>query len=419
MTHTRRAVECFALLAVLLLTLVGPVSAQNDEPAQDVVKLTDGTERTGAIVKEQDGYVWIDTGEDEPIFLSPDKITEIIWNDPPDAGPERQKLEDEYIIEPWERKDGVTRAVVLSAEGMVGMQMSAKPLREAIPMLREEGVDLVVLKINSGGGYLLEIQNLSDVLHYEYKEDFDLVGWVDVSISAAATATMTIEELYFEPGGNLGYIHSCWGGSCLGDSHPDDEVAARLRAVASRGGADPLLVSVMQSPAELSYSIESTTGNVTFYEDLTGEHELCDGSELVLLDSVQAEHVGLSSGTAKTLDELTVMLEQNHGTIEWIGKDIDDYDYPVSKAERHQILYREDFDYQEARFVDIVTKYQMQISSAMGVEPGKRGGFLRRAEAHFARIKQMIEINPNFGLFMATEEWVRRQEETINELRNE
>lgn len=78
MTHTRRAAECFALLAVLLLAVVSPVSAQNDEPAQDVVKLTDGTERTGTIVKEQDGYVWLDAGEDEPIFFSPDKITEII-----------------------------------------------------------------------------------------------------------------------------------------------------------------------------------------------------------------------------------------------------------------------------------------------------------------------------------------------------
>ncbi len=161
----------------------------------------------------------------------------------------------------------------------------------------------------------------------------------------------------------------------------------------------------------------STTGNVTFYEDLTGEHQLCDGSELVLLDSVQAEHVGLSSGTAKTLDELTVMLEQNHGTIEWIGKDVDDYDYPVCKAERHQILYRKEVDFQDTNFREIVEKYQMELNNARGVAVDRRGGFLRRAEGYLARIKRMIKINPNFGIFTVNEEWIRQQEETIRELR--
>ncbi|MEO0631245.1 MAG: hypothetical protein AAFY46_11050, partial [Planctomycetota bacterium] len=45
---------------------------------------------------------------------------------------------------------------------------------------------LVVIKIKSGGGFGLEVQKISDVIHEEFKPKFQTVAWIESAISAAA-----------------------------------------------------------------------------------------------------------------------------------------------------------------------------------------------------------------------------------------
>ncbi len=209
---TLRPIMAALVLAFAMLVPASAKAAGVYEP--DIVKLTDGRELEGTIVKEQNGYIWLDMGVGQPLFLSPDKIEEII-RDSDEPLPTEVAAKEEKT---WEHVPGVTRAAVITAEGMVGMQMSSTPLREAIPMLKEEGVDLVVFKVKSGGGYLLEIQQLSDVLHNEYKKEFQLVAWIDSAISAAAMTALTIEEIYFMPHGHFGAMTG-WSGQLEAVEH--------------------------------------------------------------------------------------------------------------------------------------------------------------------------------------------------------
>ncbi|RNC80463.1 MAG: hypothetical protein ED559_01225 [Phycisphaera sp.] len=404
-------------LAMFIPALPAQANLALVEPGDDVVKLTDGRELTGKIVREKDGYVWLDMGVGQPLFLSPDKIKEIVRNSGAEAGEDPISLEAEEKA--WVDDPNVTRAAIITAEGMVGMQMASKPLRDAIPMLKEEGVELVVFKVKSGGGFLLEIQPLSDVLHNEYKQNFQLVAWIDSAISAAAMTALTIDEIYFMPHGHFGAMTG-WSGQLQAMSGRGlEDVYYKMEKISTRSQRAEYipLIKAMQHNRMVSYDIDEATGEINFYETTAGEFVLNDGEHVLTLDSQQAEHCGFSQGTAATYEELQAILEQSVGEIEWVGEKVEGIPYPVSKAEMHQREYREEVDYQDARFQEVVVKYQMEIQNAQGVAVERRGGFLRRAEGYLARIKRMIKINPNFGIFTVNEEWIRQQEEIIRELR--
>jgi hypothetical protein len=408
---TLRPIMASLVLAIAMFIPASPAAAAVFEP--DVVKLTDGRELEGTIVKEQNGYIWLDMGVGQPLFLSPDKIEEIIRDSD-------EPLPTEVVVEEekgWERVPGVTRAAIITAEGTVGMQMASKPLREAIPMLKEEGVDLVVYKINSGGGLLLEIQQLSDVLHNEYKKDFQVVVWVESAISAAAMTGLTVENIYFMPKGGFGAATG-WSGALQAMAGRGLEaVYYKMEKISARGNKDDKVIKAMQHNIELSYDVNEETGEVTFYQNQSGQHILNDGTDVLTLNSQQAEHCGFSAGTAGTYLELQALLEQSIGEIVWVGEKVEGIPYPVSVAEEHQIAYREEVDFQDARFGEVITKYNMELNNARGVAVDRRGGFIRRAEGYLARIKRMVKINPNFALLNLPEGWIEAQEEIIRELR--
>ncbi|MFI4872038.1 MAG: hypothetical protein ACIARQ_09520 [Phycisphaerales bacterium JB061] len=393
--------------------------AQDDrtESAPDVVILKDGTEIRGTIVKELIGYVWIDVGGEEEKFLSPGEIESFTRTSAPE--PTHKNQQDQTLIgepEQWERVPGVTRAAILTAEGMVGMQFVAKPLREAIPMLKAEGIDLVVIKVNSGGGMLLEVQAISDVLHDEYKPEFALVGWVDSAISAAAVASLTFEQLYFMPKGNFGA--STYSGVFSTVKIDPEPMVRFVESITKRGNRSFFVANAMCHNVQLSYDVDEETGKVSFYDSLDGEHVLNDGTEILTFNANSARDCGFSSGTAGTIEELQALLEKSVGEIVWVGEKVEGIPYPVCKAEQYQRDYRKEVDFQETRFAEIVNKYAMELQNAQSVPVDSRGGFLRRAESFLAQIKRLHNINPNFGLRNGYDgDWIRRQEEVIRQLR--
>ena len=416
----RTIIASVTLACAALLFTPGAHAAGAHEPKEDTVKLKDGRELTGTIVKEQNGYIWLDLGVGPAMFISPGDIAEILRGSG-DAIPTAQDgpIKDaSEKAQSWERVPGVTRAAVITAEGMVGMQMAAKPLRDAIPMLKEEGVDLVVYKVNSGGGFLLEIQQLSDVLHNEYKKEFQLVAWIDSAISAAAMTALTIEEVYFMPKGNFGAATGWFGALVAVQGRELEDVLFKMEKISARGNKDAKVIRAMQINEPLSYDIDESTGEVTFYQTTAGKHILNDGNDILTLTALSAEQCGFSSGTAGTIEELQALLEQSVGEIVWVGEKVEGIPYPVCKAEKHQREYRKEVDFQDEQFGVVFTKYQLELGNAQGVPVDSRGGFLRRAEQHLARIKQMVRINPNFGFFNnITDDWFRQQEELIRTLR--
>lgn len=199
--------------------------------ALDRVTLTDGRVIEGEIARELNGSVWIKTGDGLTQFFSASNVLRIERDVQAEGGqapsspgvtdpaPEQARPAD---ARPQTQKRtvsaGAPRAAVLSygdadiGQDMVGTYVTAQSFRECIPLLEEENIDIVVFRINSGGGAVLELQPLSDVFHNEFKPKFRTVVWVDYAISAASLAPHTLSEHYFMRRGAYGG-NTAWFGA--------------------------------------------------------------------------------------------------------------------------------------------------------------------------------------------------------------
>jgi len=298
------------------------------------------------------------------------------------------------------------------------MQFAAKPLREAIPMLKAEGIDLVVIRVNSGGGLGSQMPAISDVLHDEYKPEFALVGWIESAISAAAVASLTFEQLYFMPKGHFGVASHIWHTGPRWQTQ--EQLDNQIQSFAERGSKNPFLAKALVYNVPLSYDINEETGEIDHYQSLEGKHVLNEGEGILVLNANAALECGFSNGTAKTLEELTALLEPEHGKIVWVGQEFEGVPYPLCMAERYQRKYRKEVNYADADLGEVIIKYRMELGNAQSVGVNQRGGFLKRAESYLAQIKRIVVKNPNLGVIQnITDDWFAQQKEVIARLRDE
>ena len=172
----------FRILLACLAVLMSVAIAS----ARDIVILKDGRQVEGDIVREIDGNIWMivyigDVKQQE--FFASTAIKEIMRDAAPDVA---EQPADDGNDDAAGR--GAPKGMVITLEGMVGVEMAAHKLEELIPQIEKEIGEggILVLKINSGGGFLAEIQLLSDVIEYQLKPKFEVVGWIESAISAAA-----------------------------------------------------------------------------------------------------------------------------------------------------------------------------------------------------------------------------------------
>ncbi|HHN77164.1 MAG TPA: hypothetical protein ENK11_00615, partial [Phycisphaerales bacterium] len=138
-----------ALLALVVLTIASPLAA-----ARDVVTLKDGRRVEGDIIREIDGNIWmiVYIGEiKKQEFFAAGSIDRVVRDATPD---EADKDED---AEPARAPGGnIPKGEVITLEGMVGIEYSARHLESLIPQIEKDIGEggILVLKINSGGGAL-------------------------------------------------------------------------------------------------------------------------------------------------------------------------------------------------------------------------------------------------------------------------
>ncbi|GJQ30752.1 MAG: hypothetical protein HBSAPP03_26360 [Phycisphaerae bacterium] len=401
--------------------------------AIDKVVLKDGTVVEGTIVREVDGFVWIKTNvagiEQEKLF-TPQEITRVTR----DAGAEPVSSEPVVAADARTPKpvSGGPKAAVITLGSRepghgdtIGIDIQAYELREMLPLLEEElgtdGTGVVVFRVTSGGGLLLEIQRLSDVIHNEYKKRFRVVAWIDSAISAAAMTSHCMEEIYFTPQGNYGACTGWSGALQAVKGRGLEEVLYMMEKISARGGYNPLIMRAMQIQVPLSATIDAH-GEVKWYDDATsGEILVNRDNEILTFNAETARQVKFSRGTANTIEELQALM--GYKELQWVGKREKGYTWPISKAEAWNLNWRKKVHEDEEKTQLYFVTYQRQVAAAASEPLETRGKFVNMARATLNKLREAVKRNPNmalltFGVFTEEEvkEFFDREEKRLRDL---
>jgi hypothetical protein len=423
------------LVAAACVLFAGPTALA------DKLHLKDGRVLDGTIVRQGEGFVFfrvvINGVAQEQLFTS-DQISKIERTSdaapgtgdaakdakPADANAPASndaaatkdsgeaKAESTSVV----TKPGVTRVAVLNfgppsswkgeVESMVGGVIQAKHWDQAVPLLKKDKVDVVVVRVNSGGGALLELERFHRVFIDKYKPNFRTVAWIESAISAAAMSPWVLDEFYFMPDGNMGACTAFSGGldamkgfrleSLLLDMERAGEVGKR---------PSPYIMRAMQIQEPLSVDIDEQ-GNVIWRQDEAGQHVLNRANRVFTINANDAIKFNFARGKADTMEELVKAM----GIQEW---------EPAGKAATDLIdRTMRDADSAEKRFRNVATKYLNEIAAAEAQQDRtRRGEFLGMARRSLAEIKRLFKDNWLASVQLGIDEdWIREQERRIRDL---
>lgn len=307
----------------------------------------------------------------------------------------------------------------------VGIYLTEQQLKQVYPMLLEDlgddGSGVVVFRVTSGGGLGLEVQRISDEIQNVYKKHFRVVAWIDSAISAAAMSSHCIEEIYFTPQGNYGACTG-WHGALIAAKGRDlEDMLYQMEKISARGGYDPQIMKSMQVMQPLSCTVEDS-GQVKFYPDTNSGNILLNPEGRILtLTADTALKIHFSRGTAEDLDQLTKLM--GYKELNWIGERKKGFIWPISRAEKWSMDYRDKVFQAENLFNADAANYRQQIAAAeQAANRKERGVFVNRALGTLRKLKRSVEENPNFALmqFNMTPdqfmEWYKEQERALKDM---
>jgi len=406
------------LITALCLVVTATIALTSQHALADKLHLKDGRVLEGRVESEGEGYIYflvrIGTLEHRELFLTSD-ITKVERDDKPaDVAAKNEKTE-----ESTSRKisDGATKVAFVSLEDTVGPYLNADALLRSVEILdglpEEEQPDIVVLRINSGGGALLEVEPLSDAIHEEMKPKFRVVGWIESAISAASMTVWNCEEIYMMPEGNVGgtvAFSSGPGGAKAAEGEFLEQILDLGVMLSERGRRDPLIMRAMQVFMTLSCDIHED-GTITWYPNDSGKELVSAEKRILTLNAADAVKYGIAKGIASTKDELAKQM----GCHEWVevGPEADEY----------QKEFRENVKIVEARAGELWSKMNIAVDAAgrardesdRNREIGKARSYLRELKS-LARRAPSVEEYGAGGLPPLDDEFFRNVDEQLRRI---
>ncbi len=285
----------------------------------------------------------------------------------------------------------------------VGVQVSNKAFEDAIPLLEQDKVDTVVIRVNSGGGLVYEMLNFQKTFE-KYKSKFRTVVWVESAISAAIMGPWVIEEFYMMPEGNMGAATMWSGAMQAGTGAALEQMFITMEKASLSGKKDYKVMRAMQVQAPLSANIDEN-GQVTFFQDTSGQYIINPEGKVLTLNAADAVKFGVAKGVAATRDDLAKALGLSE--VEWVGEE-------ATKLIDRSI--REN-DRIEKQVADVSNRYNNAISAAQSLQGNRRRQEVGVARQRLAELRRIVKTNPTIGLLNnLDEEWFTKQEDILRDL---
>ncbi|HWB19338.1 MAG TPA: hypothetical protein VG711_03490 [Phycisphaerales bacterium] len=197
---------------------------------------------------------------------------------------------------------------VLPLGGMVGLEFRHEEIDAIAKEADARGPgQIIVLEIESGGGRADEISAIHDSI-VAAKKRHRVVAWIKQAISAAAATAYNCDEIYFMTEGNMGAM-TMFAGTKSAQGYQLETWMKFAGQLAEEGGRSKYIAwAMIDDKALLSYSKDPVTGEITWYNDLSGEHVLSDEKTNLVFNATTAMACKFADGVADTGPDLAKLL---------------------------------------------------------------------------------------------------------------
>lgn len=276
-------------------------------------------------------------------------------------------------------------------DDMVGREVSAAAFERAIPLLEKDGVTDVIVRINSGGGALMELEPFHRTFE-KYKQKFRTVAWVESAISAAAMAPWVLEEFYMMPNGNIGACTG-WSGALTAVKGIElEQVLIMMEKASKKANRSPFIMRAMQIMDPLSATIDPVTGNVEWKQSTAGNKILNPPGQVLTLNAQDAVEYKFAKAICASKEELVETMLGKGVEYEWAGAE--------ATALIDNSIKTNDKANKEA--VEVVVKYVRAIQEAASIQDREeRGAAVGRARRMLGQLESWVKQNPNQQYFLA------------------
>ena len=153
-------------------------------------------------------------------------------------------------------------------------------------------------------------------------------------------------------------------------------------------------------------NIDETTGQVTWFQDMSGSNIVNQQGRILTLTANEAMKYKFGKGIAATKEELAKVMGYS------------EFEFGGNEATKFIDENMKTNDYNEKRFNNFGTKYAMSIRAAAAIQDKvRRMPEVGLAKKHLEEMKKAIKVNPNIGLMNGVPTgWFKEQDELIKEL---
>ncbi len=250
--------------------------------------------------------------------------------------------------------------------GMVGQKMVASILEKALEDAVKRKPTVVVLVIDSPGGYISEVEKLVEVI-CKYKKQMRIIVYVKKeAFSAAAITALAVNEIYMKTGTQIGAATSF---RTDGDGNvvelPSDIAEkfqsvwrARARSAAEAGGHSTLLAEAMIDK-EMELYVYEENGKKVIKEGQPpyGAKVVTKKGKLLTITDREAEECGLSIASVEDINDLGKKLGYENWT-ECVGLGVPLADY-----------WEKTIDAVEKKFKEIIDEFRANMQKAHDSDP--------------------------------------------------
>jgi len=251
----------------------------------DRVVMKDGRVFEGTITKETRTSVVIDAlvaNIRTTLTLSKrdiDSIEKGAFTPPPPPTPRReapQRAERPRERERAAPSAGPTRYLVIPIEGTFGEDIGPEGVAETINFASRRGVEHIVFRIKSPGGYVWAAEEIADAMAAA-PEDMTLIAYVEEAISASIWVVFGCDEVFMAPGSSVGaavvFTQDTSTGAAEVDKKMNSALAAKLASMAEAHGRPGVFPRAMVLPEVEIYAVETEGGGHDIVEERPRQRE--------------------------------------------------------------------------------------------------------------------------------------------------